>query len=106
MLNDSFIEDVAVKAAMPLTKSLQEMALTSGWPQEVSAAISVVVKNGDLDIKVEEKFQDTVDRLEYGTYDHVPNPVIRKFKAALPALLEPFISEVFTSKSGELVDAL
>lgn len=103
---ETFIEDLAKSSAGEMTQVLKSMAYTSGWPQEAVEALSVVEKNGDLSIQITDGSESLVHELEYGTYEKTPNPVLRKFKAELPKLLEPFIIKEFSSKAGNMVEAL
>lgn len=105
-VSDNFIEELAKASSQSLTEKLREMALLVGWPADAVDALSVVEEDGDLQIKIDDEMRQTVDELEYGTHEHVPSPVLRRFKADLPRLLEPFIIDMFSSKSDELVNAI
>lgn len=97
---------VATQVAESLTSNLRGIASDSGWPTEAVESLSVIYRDGEVIVDVEDSKRDLVNQLEYGTEDMGPNSVTRKFKAAMPDIITPFILEDMSASLEENVSKL
>lgn len=58
---------------------LRNMAYDAGWPEEITASLSLVYEDGAVRVSYPEKFTSTVNDLEFGKEGQPPNSVIRSF---------------------------
>lgn len=62
-----------------LTKELRADAIRAGWPARIAKNLTVVVNKLAITIKYDDRYNQEVDDLEYGTEDLTPNPIFRTF---------------------------
>ena len=97
----------AAKVAVPdLTQEVRSMATTAGWPIEASSALEVIEADGDLTVKILDHATDLVNKLEYGTDEVSPNPVIRKFTSQLDDRIQDHLHEALKLHGRNFLEEL
>lgn len=108
MLNthEKLVASIAEKAAPVLTDKLREMAAEAGWPDDAVQAVAVKLRGGDLQIWIDPKRREQVDKLEYGGVNTPPIPVLVRFKPRITEMINDMIWEQFSGHVSELVESL
>lgn len=101
---EDVIDHIALVSHQSLTQRLRSLAINAGWPEDAAEAVTIVHKNGDIEISVDPKYEKIVNNLEYGTETQPPNSVIRKFTAGLSSELEDFIAPSFSKFLPKIVE--
>lgn len=85
-------EQAAQELLRPLTKELRLLALSSGWPAEAIKSLTVALDDTyTLYVDYPEDIRETVENLEYGDINGLPNAVIRPFIFRAPKIIEEYI---------------
>ncbi len=71
------------KAAKKLTAKLRRSAYDSGWPTHAGRHLKVLPEIGGYSVTYPKKHADRIERLEYGTQDTPPSPVVRNFLSGI-----------------------
>lgn len=95
--------ELATQLKPVLQSSLRGYASDAGWPSEAISALSIEMVNEDLEVHIADNMSDQVNALEYGTADTPPAPAIRKFNAALPSLISPYLPNLIRKAAMELL---
>ena len=109
MLNSvlqSIGENAAKRAIPELTHEVRESAQTSGWPNNVVAALSVKYNDGDMAVSYPSQLTAEVEDLEYGTSSTPPRSVIRRFNLRLESYMQNAIQAAMSGSMDEVVGAL
>jgi len=86
-------------AAPALTASLRKEAANRGWPDDVSQALSVVVKQGVFAVDYPEEFKEKIETLEYGSGMQAPAAAIRSFQYQM----ENFAAPIYETHPEEML---
>lgn len=87
-------------AAPALTASLRKEAANRGWPDEVSQALSVVVKQGVFTVDYPAEFQQKIEDLEYGSGAQAPAAAIRSFQYQM----EDFATKIYETHPEDMLE--
>ena len=87
-------------AAPALTATLRKEAAKRGWPDDVSQALSVVVKQGVFAVDYPSEFKQKIEKLEYGSGPQGPAPAIRHFEYQL----EDFAKKIYETYSEDMAE--
>lgn len=90
---DSIAQGVADTLIPPLTVTSKASASTAGWPANVISSLSMGYENGVLLLQYPQDIKETVDNLEYGDINSLPNPAISPFVRRAQSTIEQVIED-------------
>lgn len=80
---DKRLNDVLFRAKSKVEPQVRSILNTSGWPEDITMQLTLVMERGRLGLYVPPELRDTVNDLEYGTFGRSPSYVIRKIDALI-----------------------
>ena len=79
----SYEDRAAEKLASAFTQTLKSKASTSGWPKDIVKELSVVYEGRLIRVDYPDELEETIDKLEYGNFDHPAMAVIRPLQTGV-----------------------
>lgn len=83
----SSINDTISSQVPRLNEDLYRSALSSGWPSDVAAYLTVDFSDNKMAIRYPERLKSEVETLEYGNERKRPTAVIRRFNNRIDSKL-------------------
>jgi len=103
----STAESIGVALAIRLTPSLRKMAVDSGWPTDLVSALSLKVDdNNNLYVDYPENLAQRIEDEEYGSFQTMPNAVIRPFIMRSSAAIAEEIDQSALDKLAEILEVM
>lgn len=88
----------ADKLIPPLTNLLHSLAQASGWPEDLANSLSLSLSNGyELSVEYPDELVHQIENLEYGSFQGLPNAVIRPFIFRAPAYIKQIEEQIAVS---------